>query len=859
MKPIIHFVIALIFLALSITALSASDHIRVVVHPQVIEGEQIAFRWKVLVMLRPKTVMLGTAPVVKVENDAIKVVSIFPEKADISPETWTLFYLDITGSKSTASRKIQISLPDCPDNQVIHVELPIGTSLISHPWEKYYAGKDIGTKDIDRIPDAGQNWSPVSIPRIWEDIGVIWIRTKFQVPRSWKELPLSLKISAVDDKDVTFFNGKEIGRTDGWDTFRSYRVPREIIRFGEENELVIAVDNINAGGGIAKGPIFFGVDESGKNDTLFPVTPLQKESQRNVSGNSPGQIGKARPFRPMVVRGGVLQYADGGEVALWGLNYYPQSWHQYLSLKRSGVDFKTAVDRDFEDFAESRDPADPNRINVIRIHVFDTEISDAEGNLIENDHLDILDYVIHKCHENEVYLWLTPLAWWPSPNQLPESFSTGIPMPAMTLCPETLKCQRNYIRQFLLHKNKYTGRRLVDEPCLGLWEIINEPNYWTLPQLLGEAAPHGNAAVVRKDGALHSDPNAIFRKKVRENWREILPDPSWETSETWDYYQYQTVRRYIDSIIQEIRDVGGRQPVAYHAATWSTSAPIMQAIADSSCDAVTMCMYPGGLRQTPHADALNLLPATADSGWTELFAEKARLVYEFDASDTLRQIDLYPAMARYFRNMGVQVACQFQYDSRFTAALNRDWPTHYLNARHTPERFVSYLIGGQAFRSLPRGTVLESKSETELVFPPAAVSYSKNAALLCDHGLYMQARETDWRPLDISAIPKRIIAVGNTPYYDYAGTGIVDLAINGNVMTIHFSPDVKRHIDDKLVGTPEKPLTTLEENRHYFHLKIPTWEKVTVEIFTNNEWKLISQSTASIAVETGSRYRLTRL
>jgi len=853
MKNTILLVLASCFLCAGEMQVLASEQIRVSVYPQVNEDNQDTSHWKVLVIVRPETAMVEATPVLHLEGETLNIDSIFPEKADLDPRYWTLFHIELSSSKVTSSMKMRVSLPGQSADDAVRVGLPIGLSLTSSPWEEHYVGVRVKSEEIDRVPQM-ENWTPLTLPQTWEALGVTWLRTKFRVPQSWSGLTFSVQISAVDDKDVTFFNGKEIGRTDGWDTFRSYKVPAVAIRFGEENELVIAVDNVHAGGGIAKDPILFITEGDEMNSRLFPEVPLQRESQRV----SPGKIGETLPFRPMVVREGVLEYEDGGEVALWGLNYYAQSWMQYRSIKASGVDFHTAVDQDFEDFVNSRNPADPNRINVIRIHVFDTEISDADGNLIENDHLDILDYIVYKCHENGIYLWLTPLAWWPSPNQLEGSFSTGIPIAAMTLCPETWQYQRNYIRQFLSHKNKYTNRRLVDEPCLVLFEILNESRYWTLSQLFGMKEPCCQVAVKMRDGVVESDPNKVYRDKVRQHWHSLLPDPSWESAEAWDYYQYHTVRDYIDVIIRAIRETGGKQPVAFHAGVWSSGPPIMQAIADSTCDAVTMCIYPGGLEQTPQADARNLLSTTYDSGWSELLADKARLVYEFDASDTLHQIDLYPAIARHFRNMGVQVACQFQYDSRCTAAVNRDWPTHYLNAIHTPERYVSYLIGGQAFRSLPRGTTIDPKNQEELIFPPAAVNYSQNAAILSGHGLYMQARETNWQPLDFPENPDRIIAVGNTPYYDYSGTGIVDLSITGDTMTIQVFPDVKRLINDKLAGTVEKPLTVLEQNRRPFRLRIPGWDRATVEKLTGNGWEAVSESGKDLTVETGNRYRLTR-
>jgi hypothetical protein len=54
----------------------------------------------------------------------------------------------------------------------------------------------------------------------------------------------------------------------------------------------------------------------------------------------------------MEVRDGVLRYPDGKEVALWGVAYYPQSFTQYFSLERLGVDRRRSTDEDLDDFVE---------------------------------------------------------------------------------------------------------------------------------------------------------------------------------------------------------------------------------------------------------------------------------------------------------------------------------------------------------------------------------------------------------------------------------------------------------------------------------------------------------------------------
>ena len=74
------------------------------------------------------------------------------------------------------------------------------------------------------------------------------------------------------------------------------------------------------------------------------------------------------------------------------------------SLERLGVDRRRSTDEDFDAFVEMG-------IDIIRIHVFDSEISDGDGNLIENDHLDGLDYLVAQCNRKGIYLMLKKVFW----------------------------------------------------------------------------------------------------------------------------------------------------------------------------------------------------------------------------------------------------------------------------------------------------------------------------------------------------------------------------------------------------------------------------------------------------------------
>lgn len=46
------------------------------------------------------------------------------------------------------------------------------------------------------------------------------------------------------------------------------------------------------------------------------------------------------------------------------------------------------------------------------MYVWDTEITDSLGNLLENDHLCLYDYLLYKLKERNIKIMLTPIAFW---------------------------------------------------------------------------------------------------------------------------------------------------------------------------------------------------------------------------------------------------------------------------------------------------------------------------------------------------------------------------------------------------------------------------------------------------------------
>ena len=102
-----------------------------------------------------------------------------------------------------------------------------------------------------------------------------------------------------------------------------------------------------------------------------------------------------------VDRQGVMRWSDTKtEASFFGVNYTLPFAHAYRAMGYLGVDRKAAIDRDVYHLARLG-------INAYRIHIWDVEISDAKGNLQENEHLDLLDYLFSKLEERGIRILIT--------------------------------------------------------------------------------------------------------------------------------------------------------------------------------------------------------------------------------------------------------------------------------------------------------------------------------------------------------------------------------------------------------------------------------------------------------------------
>lgn len=116
-------------------------------------------------------------------------------------------------------------------------------------------------------------WPTFKNPQTWESSGIkdmdidggVWFRKIVQIPNEWAGRNLVLQLGPIDDYDVTYFNGSEIGATgpevaESWQKPRTYQVPSRLVRAGTAT-IAIRVWDSAGGGGLSSGPMKLSVED----------------------------------------------------------------------------------------------------------------------------------------------------------------------------------------------------------------------------------------------------------------------------------------------------------------------------------------------------------------------------------------------------------------------------------------------------------------------------------------------------------------------------------------------------------------------------------------------------------------------
>ena len=460
---------------------------------------------------------------------------------------------------------------------------------------------------------------------------------------------------------------------------------------------------------------------------------------------------------------GVIRWTDNNqEVALFGANYCLPSACDYRAAGYVSNDRKKMVDQDMTHFARMG-------WDGLRLCLWgDFENTDFDGNLIANDHLDLMDYLILKAKERNIYMLLSPIvtysSQWPDAMQDTTSargFSTHFNKGELGTNPKAIAAQQNYLRQLLDHVNPYTGVALKDEPSILFVEMINEPWHHS-KDVAGSVA-------------------------------------------------------YIDALIDAVRSTGCTKLVFHNV---SQDFDISESLQKSKIQGASFAWYPSGL-VSGHTLSGNYLPVVDD--YSLMLNPKlkglSRLVYEFDSPDLLNGY-MYPAMARSFRRAGAQFAAMFAYDMLATAPFNLGWQTHYFNMVYTPTKAIGGMIAAEVMRQIPLYKDY-GKYPANTTFGPFRISYADNLSEMVTADEFMYSNTTKTSPQNPKTLTK-VVGYGSSPVVRYEGKGLYFLdKIKDGTWRLEVYPDAVQIDDPFKMPSPDKVVTRSISRPWPMQLRLP--------------------------------------
>ena len=427
---------------------------------------------------------------------------------------------------------------------------------------------------------------------------------------------------------------------------------------------------------------------------------------------------------------GVMRWSDTHEEAsFFGVNYTLPFAHAYRALGYLGLDRKAAIDKDVYHLSRLG-------LNAYRIHLWDVELTDGQGNLLENEHIDLMDYLIAKLKERNIHIVITAQTnfgnGYPERNIQTGGFSYNYDKCDMHSNPEAIAAQETYLRDLVKHTNPYTGLAYKDDPSIVGFEINNEP--------------------------CHSGTK-------------------------------EEVKAYINRMLKSMSKAGNRKPVFYNV---SHNGYVAEAYYETTVQGTTYQWYPIGLvsGQTqqgnflPYVDRYDIPFA----GKVKEFNKKARMIYEFDPADIMYSY-MYPAMVRTFRTAGFQWITQFAYDPIDLAFANTEYQTHFLNLAYTPNKAISMKIAAEAARSLKRGESYGSYPQDTIFGNGFRVSYAEDLSELNNGEKFYYSNQTNTPPKDASKLVS-IAGCGSSPIVDYEVTGAYFIdCLESGIWRLEVMPD----------------------------------------------------------------------
>jgi hypothetical protein len=465
--------------------------------------------------------------------------------------------------------------------------------------------------------------------------------------------------------------------------------------------------------------------------------------------------GQTKP-NTYVDRKGIWRWTnDNREVNEFGVNYALPFSTAYQAFRKLNLSYEKGIEEDVYHLSRLG-------INAYRIHVWDSEISDTLGNLMENNHLRLLDYTFKQMKDRGFKIVITPLNFYETQEK---EYGLGQKYGKKgSFTSEAVKATENYLFQFMNHVNLYTGIAYKNDPDIIAFELYNEPEH------------HGQTE--------------------------------------------EEAKLYVNRLVNAVRRSGCRKPLFY---CMSIAPQLRKGFLEANIQGGSSQWYPlshnaGFEFKGNLLTYLNQWPK--DSLTDDIKAKnKALLAYEIDAADNGYSYT-YPMMARTLRSTGFQFAAMFTYDPLGIAYSNVEYRTHFMNMAYSPQKALALKIAGEVFHKIPRGMKFLTYP-IDTVFDVFRLSYSENLAEMVTAEKFMYTNNTHTMPPQPSKL-KEIAGYGSSSIVQYNGRGIYFLdKLEDGIWRLEVMPDATWVADPFSNPTLEKEVSAIVWNTWPMTINLP--------------------------------------
>lgn len=228
------------------------------------------------------------------------------------------------------------------------VRIPYAPELVARLHRNDGAGPDeLDLYSERRSDDAGMagkwyreetddsTWERMQVPQEWGDTplagtdGLVWFRFAFDLPASAAAAPAELHLGRIDDVDITWVNGVEVGRTNSPSLNRVYHVPANLLKAGR-NVVAVRVEDVIGPGGFTghSGELFLAA--GGASPVKVPLAGLWRYNPSVVNEHyrhvdlGPNSVysllynGMIHPLKDFRIRGAIWYQGENNAGRAYG-------------------------------------------------------------------------------------------------------------------------------------------------------------------------------------------------------------------------------------------------------------------------------------------------------------------------------------------------------------------------------------------------------------------------------------------------------------------------------------------------------------------------------------------------------------